>query len=112
MDLGVYDIIKGISVTAKSRSLFDSFGKITFVVNKSANKPMIREAVEKIWEVKVENVRIINSKGKKKTFAKRTFYTPDSKKAIISLKEGYKIELPGQFETMGVSRGPEAKSET
>jgi large subunit ribosomal protein L23 len=111
MDLSIYDVIKGISVTSKSRALFDDLGKITFEVNPFSNKVMIRFAVEKIWKVKVRDVRIINVKGKKKSFAKKKFITPDKKKAIITLKEGYKIDLPGQFETMGVSSGAEAKKD-
>ena len=108
MDLSIYDIIKKISVTDKSRSLFDKLGKITFVVHHTANKIMIKQAVEKLWEVKVKDVRVMNVKGKKKIFARRSFQSSDRKKAIITLKPGYKIELPGQFESMGIANGSEA----
>jgi len=108
MDLSIYDIIKNISVTNKSRMLFDKLGKITFVVHQSANKIMIKKAVEKLWDVKVRDVRVLNVKGKNKAFARRKFQTPDMRKAIITLKPGHKIELPGQFESMGVSKGAQA----
>lgn len=103
MDLKIYDIIKDISVTPKSRALFDKLGKITFEVNKHSNKVMIKNAVEKIWDVKVRDVRVISLKGKKKTFGRRAFQSPGKKKAIVTLRAGYKIDLPGQFESMGVA---------
>jgi len=71
-------------------------------VHTKANKIMIRRAIEKLWEVKVAKVRIINLHGKTKKFAKREFVTSDKKKAIITLHKGYKIDLPGFMETTGV----------
>ena len=111
MDLNIYNVIKNVRVTGKSSRLFDKLGKITFEVHSTANKVMVREAVEKIWNVKVANVRIMNVPGKNKVFARKTFKTADKKKAIITLKKGYKIELPGQFETMGTAAGSSAKGE-
>lgn len=100
MDLTIYDVIKNIYMASKSQNLRDKFGKITFEVHKRANKPMIKEAIEKLWKVKVANIRTINVKGKEKAFGRRPFQTSGRKKAIITLKQGYKIDLP-QFETMG-----------
>lgn len=110
MELKTYDIIKKTVTTPKSMELYGKLNKLTFEVNKKANKVMVRDAVEKIWNVKVENVRIINIKGKKKTFARKNFMSSGVKKAIVSLKEGYKIDLPGHFETMSTSNG--AKNES
>ena len=110
MDISAYDIIKKISVTSKSRTLFDKFGKITFVVHKDANKIMIKKAVEKVWAVKIANVCVLNVKGKAKAFARKRFQTSDIRKAIVTLKPGYKIELPGQFESMGVAGASEARA--
>ena len=101
MDLRIYDIIKKISAGGKSSKLFDKFGKITFEVHKDANKCSIKSAVEKIWDVKVKNVRVMNVKGKTKSVGKRVFQVSGKKKAIVTLREGYKIDLPGQFESMG-----------
>ena len=112
MDLSIYDIIKDISVTPKSRILFDKLGKITFQVHKESNKIMIKNAIEKIWDVKVRDVRVMNLKGKTKKFGRRSFETPDRKKAIVTLKKGHKIDLPGQFESMGVPSATEDKSDT
>jgi large subunit ribosomal protein L23 len=108
MDINRYGVIKKIIISNKCDKLRDSFGKLTFEVHKDANKILIKDAVEKNWNVKVKNVRVINVKGKKKTFGRRPFESPDRKKAIITLKEGYKIDLP-QFESMGVTPGAETK---
>jgi large subunit ribosomal protein L23 len=110
MDINGYSVIKKIYMTTKSQSLFHKYGKITFEVNKASNKLVIKDAVEKIWDVKVNNVRIINTPGKKKVFARKVFETSGGKKAIVTLKKGYKIDLPGQFETMGVAES-KVKSE-
>lgn len=110
MDLSIYDIVKGLCMSNKSSALFGKLGKLTFEVHRDANKSMIRNAVEKIWDVKVAKVCVVNTKGKQKSFARKEFKTPDRKKAIVTLKEGYKIKIPGQFETMGV--GAESKGET
>jgi len=105
MDVGIYDVIKGILAGGKGSKLFEKFGKVTFEVHKDSNKCSIRNAVEKIWDVKVKNVRVMNVKGKTKSFGRRLFKTSCRKKAIVTLHEGYKIEFPGQFESMGANVG-------
>ena len=102
MELSVYDVIKGIIATPKSLFLRKHLGKITFEVNQHANKIIVREAVEKIWNVKVRDVRILNQPGKRKIVKKREYILPDKKKAIITLKPGYFIDLPDQIESIGV----------
>ena len=102
MELSIYDIIKRAVVTSKSVELYRKLGQITFEVNNKANKLVVREAVEKIWNVEVASVRMLNSSGKVKTFARRTFKSPDRKKAIVTLKKGYKIEIPGMIEGVGM----------
>ncbi|MCK4651334.1 50S ribosomal protein L23 [Candidatus Babeliales bacterium] len=111
MELSVYEIIKKRILTEKSDELFKKFGKLTFEVYKNANKVMIRNAIEKIWNVKVENVRVISCPGKAKSFGKKIFKTSGKKKAIITLKKGYKIDLPSHYETMGVSEGKAKKKQ-
>ena len=99
----MYDLIKKAIITEKSLELFNKFGKVTFEVDKAANKAMVKDAVEKIWSVKVDSIAIINLKGKNKLYARRPFSSSGRKKAIVTLKKGYKIDLSGQFETMGVA---------
>ena len=103
MELGFHDVIKGVVLTTKSTEIFKKQGQITFKVHKAANKNVIKNAVEKIWDVKVEKVRVITVPGKQRRFGGKTFKIPNKKKAIITLKKGYSIDLPGQFETTGIS---------
>ena len=105
MDLGTYSIIKSVFLTNKSSNLFDKLGQITFEVHKKANKTMVKQAVEKIWNVKVDKVRVINIKGKTKSFGRKPFVSQGIRKAVVTLEKGHKIDLGGQFETMGHSHG-------
>ena len=59
MELGIHNIINGIVLTPKSTELFRKLGKITFKVEKKANKLTIRKAIEKLWDVKVESVNVL-----------------------------------------------------
>lgn len=64
--------------------------KYTFIVKKSANKIEIRNAVEKLFGVKVAEVNTLNCKGKLKRMGRNEGYTPDRKKAIVTLQEDSK----------------------
>ena len=102
MELSIYDIIKGIVVTPKSLLARKREGKITFSVHLKANKIQVRDAIEKIWNVKVSSVRVVMLHGKKKSMQRRVYHKSDMKKAIIALRPGYTIDLPDHYETMGV----------
>ena len=60
--------------------------KYTFYVKKDANKTEIKLAVEKLFGVQVAKVNTLNSKGKLKRMGRNQGYTPDRKKAIVTLK--------------------------
>ena len=64
--------------------------KYTFYVKKDANKTQIKLAVEEIFGVKVESVNTVSCKGKLKRMGRNVGYTPDRKKAIVTLKEDSK----------------------
>lgn len=66
--------------------------KYVFEVTKKANKVAIKKAVEISYKVRVTKVNIINTDGKNRTFGKNAGRTSDFKKAIVTLKEGDKIE--------------------
>ncbi len=84
-------------VTEKMTDLMERENKYGFVVDHNSNKIEIAKAVEKRFEVNVVAVNTIKYKGKTKTqFTKRgrfTGKTPKFKKAIITLKEGQKLDL-------------------
>ena len=61
--------------------------RYTFYVKNTANKIEIRNAVEKLFGVKVAKVNTINCKGKLKRMGRNEGYTPDRKKAVVILKE-------------------------
>lgn len=86
------DIIKGPIMTEKSSGLAQK-NVITFSVDPKANKTQIKQAVEKVFNVKVENVNTVSVRPKKKRVGKYTGYTNKVKKAIVTLKEGSSIEL-------------------
>ena len=88
------DIIVEPVISEKSYGLMDE-NKYTFIVQPDANKTQIKIAIEKIFEVKVTNVNTINRKGKRKRtrfgFGKR----PDTKRAIVSVADGQRIDIFG-----------------
>jgi large subunit ribosomal protein L23 len=91
------DVILAPVISEKSYSLLDE-NAYTFRVHPNANKTEIRRAVEQIWGVKVLNVNTINRKGKTKRFRFVAGKRPDTKRAIVKLAEGDKIEI---FEQQG-----------
>jgi len=66
--------------------------KYTFWVDTAANKIEIKLAVEKMFKVKVDEVRTMSVKGKEKRVGRYSGVTPDRKKAVVTLKPGNKIE--------------------
>ena len=85
------DVIISPILTEKSNRLA-TIGKYTFKVHKKANKPLVKEAIEKLFNVKVDKVNIINVKGKPVSYRKGLkIYRgrrKSWKKAIVTLKEG------------------------
>ena len=86
------DIIIAPIITEKSASL-ENERKYTFKVARTANKSQIKDAIEKIFNVKVEEVCTLNSHPKKKRVGRYTGMTNRYKKAIVKLKEGSSLEL-------------------
>ncbi len=86
-----YDIIIRPILTEKTHRMM-SEGKYVFEVNPLANKGQIKEAVEKLFNVKVEKVNVMNVKPKPKRRGWYVGRTKKWKKAIVTLKEGYVIK--------------------
>jgi large subunit ribosomal protein L23 len=91
MNLTEHDTIKYMMRTEKS-ARDAKLGKYLFCVNKVANKIQIKRAVEVIYNVKVEEVNTVISPGKWRRVGKSEGRKPDWKKAVVTLKSGYKIE--------------------
>lgn len=89
MELSIYDIIVGPVVSNKAYRLQQSEKKVTFEVHVEANKPLVKEAVTKLFNVEVASVRIAVRKGKRKVSRSRNVSYDNTKKiAIITLKKG------------------------
>ena len=91
MDTKYLEIIKAPVITEKSRMEQEN-GKYTFLVSPKASKTEIKDAIEKIFKVKVEEISTLNVKPRKKRVGRYTGLTNRSKKAIVKLAEGMTIE--------------------
>ena len=87
-----YDVIIAPVITEKA-TMGSEHNKVTFKVAKSATKPQIKEAVEKLFDVKVKAVNTLVRKGKHKAFRGRPGVQSDVKKAIVTLEEGHRIDV-------------------
>jgi large subunit ribosomal protein L23 len=72
--------------------LHEPQNKYFFLVKNSANRIQVKEAIEQLYKVKVRSVNIMVSSGKLKRLRHQLGRTPDLKKAIVTLKDGQKIE--------------------
>ena len=88
------DILLRPVVSEKSYGLLDE-GKYTFVVAPSANKTQIKQAVEEVFRVKVTGVNTINRPGKRRRTRFGWGKRPDTKRAIVTLAEGERIDIFG-----------------
>ncbi len=80
-------------ITEKSTILKEKDHQYVFEVERRANKIEIKKAVEYLFKVRVTNVRTINVLGKVKRLGRRFGRRPDWKKAIVTLREGDRIEF-------------------
>lgn len=90
---GVYSVIKRPLLTEKGTDQKESMNKYLFEVDRGANKIQVKNAVEKIFSVKVDDVHTVNVKGKVKRVGRNIGKRSDWKKAIVTLKAGEKIEI-------------------
>ena len=93
MNEKAYRTLKRPLITEKSTRQKEAENQIAFVVDSTANKVQIRHAVEKLFKVKVKAVRTMNLVGKRKRMGRFWGWKSDWKKAIVTLKEGERIEF-------------------
>lgn len=96
MDITIYDIIKGPVITDKAYRVNNKLKQLIIKVHMKANKPLVKEALEKLFNVKVDKVRISIRKPKNRIANRRPIKGIHEKKAIVTLKEGYSIDVLGQ----------------
>jgi len=88
-----YQIIRRPIVTEKGSILKDENNQLVFEVNLSANKSEIKKAVEKLFKVTVLSVRTQNRLGKRKRLGRSVGRRKNWKKAIVTLKEGHRVDF-------------------
>jgi len=86
------DIIKSLMRTEKS-TVYEPDAKYLFLVDLKANKIQIKHAVEQLYKVKVRDVNTFVSAGKLKRVRHQLGRTPETKKAVVTLQAGQKIEV-------------------
>ena len=90
-----HDVLLAPVVSEKSYALLDQ-NKYTFLVDPGANKTEIKIAVEKVFKVSVTGVNTINRVGKKRRTRYGTGRRPDTKRAIVTVADGDRIDLFAQ----------------
>jgi large subunit ribosomal protein L23 len=87
-----YDVILSPIITEKATNASER-NQVMFRVASRATKPQIKEAVEKLFDVKVKSVNTLIRKGKIRTFRGRRGQLSDEKNAIVTLEEGHRIDV-------------------
>jgi large subunit ribosomal protein L23 len=87
-----YDVIVSPVITEKATNSSEH-NKVVFKVALTATKPQIKEAVEKLFDVKVKSVNTLRRQGKWKAFKGRLGKQSDTKRAIVTLEEGQTIDV-------------------
>ncbi len=93
IDVDDYDIIIRPLITEQGMHFANVKSAYSFEVNKKANKTQIRNAVQRIYNVKVQKVRTANRKGKYRRKGRTSGMTPSWKKAVVFLHPDYHIDL-------------------
>jgi large subunit ribosomal protein L23 len=87
-----YDVIIAPVITEKA-TMASEHNKVLFKVRKDATKPQIKDAVEKLFDVKVKSVNTLNRQGKWKVFRNKLGRKSDVKRAVVTLEEGHRIDV-------------------
>lgn len=87
-----YDVIVAPVITEKA-TMASELNKVVFKVRKDATKPQIKDAVERLFDVKVESVNTLLRKGKTRVFRGVKGTKSDVKNAVVTLAEGHKIDI-------------------
>jgi len=87
-----YDVIIAPVITEKA-TVASEHNQVIFNVARNATKPQIKEAVEKLFDVKVKHVNTLIRKGKLRNFKGRRGVLSDVKNAVVTLEEGQRIDV-------------------
>ena len=87
-----YDVVIAPVITEKA-TMASEHNKVVFKVARTASKPQIKEAVERLFDVKVKSVNTLIRKGKIRIFKGRPGELQNTKRAIVTLEEGHRIDV-------------------
>jgi large subunit ribosomal protein L23 len=93
LNLSIFDIIKGPVVSEKATLLNQKLKKLVLIVHPQANKVQIKDALQRLFDVKVEKVNTLNRVGKSYRVRRTIVQGSTTKRVIVTLKEGYTIDL-------------------
>ena len=109
MDLNIYNVIQKPVISEKAYLLNKKLKKLVLRVHMHANKPMIKEALKKLFNVEVTDICILVRKGKNRRVGRKMIQGSDAKKAIVTLAEGYSINLFDQAGNTAVEATKQSK---
>ena len=101
MDLTIYNIIQGPVVTDKAYKLNHSLKKLVLQIHPKANKSQVKEALRRLFDVKVASVAVVVRKPKSRRIGKRKIHDTLKKIAVVTLAEGYSLDL---FDQAGATK--------
>ena len=90
--MNINEVLLRPTITEKS-TLLQEDGQYTFVIAPRANKTLVKQAVERSFNVRVTSVNITRNRGKRKRYGPRVNKQPDTKKAVVTLRPGDRIDL-------------------
>lgn len=111
MELSIYSVICNPRVTIKAYDLNQKFQKLVLDVHPMANKPMIAEALKKLFNVEAEEIRTIVVKGKRRRVGRHIVVGKKRKKAIVTLKKGQDLQMGVQAPAVYTGGSEEARTE-
>lgn len=89
----LFQVLRSPHVSEKSTRIGEQGNQYVFEIDKRATKTQVKEAVESLFNVKVENVNVVNVKGKVRSFRMRPGRRADWKKAYVRIQEGQTIDV-------------------
>lgn len=97
MDLNIHEIIKGPVVSEKATLLNQKLQKLSLKVHPQANKIQVKEAIQRLFDVKVDKINSLRRQGKTRRVrgSRKIVQGQTTKRVIVTLKEGYSIDLFG-----------------
>lgn len=92
----IYKVLLGPHISEKATIVAEDAQQVVFRVASDATKPEIKKAVEQLFDVKVDKVRVLNAKGKTKRTARGLGKRSDIRKAYVRLADGHDIDFIGE----------------